>query len=372
MKNKFVFTILLIIQAASLVAQEASALNSTAQKTEMDPGWWLVYGLMLILLLTILVLSNVFLQLYKYILDNRKDLIRNLIILIAFAPISVFAQDTGGMAAGTAKETSVYFKHFYLLLAGLILLIEFCVILVLAYRIKTLIDLISGKTKPEIERVQEIKIPAILEKWNASVAIEKEADILLDHNYDGIRELDNNLPPWWKYGFYLTIIWSMAYLVHFHVIGTGDLSAAEYQSQLDEARIEKENYMKTMKNVVDENHVQMPDEAGILAGSAIFASNCTPCHGNKGEGNAVGPNLTDDYWLHGASLNEVFHSVKYGWPNKGMKAWQNDFSAGQIQQLAGYIKSLHGTNPPNAKEPQGELIKDIAEATKADSSRTGL
>jgi cytochrome c oxidase cbb3-type subunit 3 len=369
MKNIFVLLTLLLLSGASLLAQETATAETAAHKSGTDPNWWLIYGVMLVLLFTILILGNVFLQLYKYILDNRKDLIRNLMILLAVVPLSAIAQDNGSTAVSTAKETSVYFKHFNLLLAGLILFIEFCVVLVLAYRIKTLTDLISGKT--ETETTVEIKIPAFLEKLNASVAIEKEADILLDHDYDGIKELDNNLPPWWKYGFYLTIIWSLAYLIHFHVLRTGDLSAAEYQIQLDEARIAKENYMKTMKNVVDENNVQMPDDAGLLAGSAIFAANCTPCHGSKGEGNAVGPNLTDDYWLHGAGLNDIFRSVKYGWPNKGMKSWQNDFSASQIQQLSGYIKTLRGTNPPNAKEPQGDLIKAVNETTSTDSMQAG-
>lgn len=209
-----------------------------------------------------------------------------------------------------------------------------------------------------------VKRPSIMEKLNNSVAVEKEADIMLDHDYDGIRELDNNLPPWWKYGFYLTIIFSVIYLFRFHVVHTGKLQLAEYDQQLLEAKYEMEAYRKKAANLVDENNATLlTDNASLASGRSIFTTNCVACHGNAGEG-GVGPNLTDDYWLHGADIKDVFRTIKYGYPEKGMKSWKQDLGAKQIHEIASYIKSLSGTNPPNAKEPEGEFVSSSADTLK--------
>lgn len=203
-----------------------------------------------------------------------------------------------------------------------------------------------------------VKRPSLMEKLNDSVAIEKEADIMLDHNYDGIRELDNNLPPWWKYGFYLTIVFAVVYLFHFHVLHTGKLQLAEYQQQLAQAKYDMEVYRKHAANLVDENNATLlTDAASLAAGKATFTANCVACHGNAGEG-GVGPNLTDDYWLHQGGIKDVFKTIKYGYPEKGMKSWEQDLGAKQIHEVASYIKSLHGTHPANPKEPQGDLYRD--------------
>jgi cytochrome c oxidase cbb3-type subunit 3 len=203
-----------------------------------------------------------------------------------------------------------------------------------------------------------IKQPSLIEKLNASVAIEQEEDIMLDHNYDGIRELDNNLPPWWKYGFYLTIVFAVVYLIHFHVSNTGKLQLAEYEDQLAEAKIQHEEFKKKSANLVDENNATvLLDEGSLASGKTIFMDNCAACHGRAGEG-GVGPNLTDDYWLHQGGIKDIFKTIKYGWPEKGMKSWQQDLGAKQIHEISSYIKSLHGTNPANAKEKQGELYKE--------------
>lgn len=362
MKNSIILLSALMLVSHITLAQDTAA--NTAVSTGMDPMWWMLYGIMGILLFAILMLSNVFVRLFKYVLDHQDQFNKTkmMLLLILMFPMIGSAQEA--IPAAAPAETSFYFEHFNLLLAGMVLLLEFVVIFVLAYRINSLINLINNK--PEEETSLQLKLPAFFENLNQSVAIEKEADILLDHNYDGIKELDNNLPPWWKYGFYFTIVYAVVYLFHFHVLGTGQLSQGEYEQQMSEAKAEKEAFMLTMKNKVDENNLTMADEAGILAGSALFTSNCTPCHGAKGEGNAVGPNLTDAYWLHGGGLADVFKSIKYGWPNKGMKAWQSDFSPVQIQQLASYVQSIQGTNPPNAKAPQGDLYQ--ADATLSDSS----
>lgn len=201
-----------------------------------------------------------------------------------------------------------------------------------------------------------------------AVAVEKEEDILLDHDYDGIRELDNSLPPWWKYGFYVTILVGILYLLRFHVFHTGPTPEEEYNAEMKIAAAQIEDYRKKSNDMVDEKTVTMGDAASIERGHKIFSSNCFACHGAKGEG-GVGPNLTDDYWLHGGTINEVFHTIKYGVPEKGMQSWDKTYSPSQIKDLASFVKSLHGTNPPNAKAPQGDLVAETATAKKDSASK---
>ncbi|MES2131201.1 MAG: cbb3-type cytochrome c oxidase N-terminal domain-containing protein [Bacteroidota bacterium] len=224
------------------------------------------------------------------------------------------------------------------------------------------------KTEKRVS-VQVPKTKTILEKLNASVDVEKEQDIMLDHDYDGIKELDNDLPPWWKYGFYLTIIIAVIYLINFHVIGTGDLQTAEYNKAMAQAKLEVEEYMKTAANNVDETNVKQLEGADIESGKQLFIANCAACHGKLAQG-SVGPNLTDDYWLHGGSLPDVFKTIKYGWVDKGMKSWKEDLSPVQIAQISGFIKTLKGSNPPEAKAPQGDLFKEEQPAA-IDSSAVG-
>jgi len=235
-----------------------------------------------------------------------------------------------------------------------------------------LVNSIQLLVKSETETIQETvkekkQEPSFLDQFNASVAIEKEEDIMFDHEYDGIRELDNDLPPWWKYGFYVTIVFAFIYLVHYHVTSTVDLQAKEYDKSVEAARIAKEEYAKKAANNVDENSVSLlTDAAEIEKGKTIFMEMCSACHGRSGEG-GIGPNLTDEYWLHGGSLKNIFSSIKYGWPEKGMKSWQAEYSPVEIQALTTYIKNLRGTNPPNAKEKQGDLYIEEALTTATDS-----
>lgn len=215
--------------------------------------------------------------------------------------------------------------------------------------------------------------PSLLEKLNASVAVEEEESIMMDHDYDGIRELDNDLPPWWKYGFYLTIAVAVVYLFHFHVFHTGKLSIEEYNQQMKDGALEVAEYQKSAVNLVDENSVNwLTDEASISDGKKIYKENCVACHGEFGEGKeGLGPNFTDDYWLHGGSVKDVFRSVKYGWTDKGMKSWQQDLKPSEIQMVVSFLHSIRGTNPPNAREKQGELyLQDGAKPT-ADSAKPG-
>lgn len=195
--------------------------------------------------------------------------------------------------------------------------------------------------------------------FTKAIPVEKEADFLLDHDYDGIKELDNALPPWWKYGFYFTIVVAALYLLRFHVWKTGPDPQQEYDQEMKVAAAQIDEYRKKAGDMVDEKTVTMADATGIADGDKIFHSNCFACHGAMGEG-GVGPNLTDNYWLHGGTINEVFKTIKYGVPEKGMQSWEKTYSPAQIKNLASYIKTLVGTNPPNAKAPQGDLFQETS------------
>lgn len=186
-----------------------------------------------------------------------------------------------------------------------------------------------------------------------AVPIEEEGSIMLDHDYDGIKELDNNLPPWWVYGFYVTIAFSVVYLVYFHMMG-GDLQLDEYNKEMAVAEAEKAAFMETEAIAVDESALEMLTGATELAnGKQVYVNNCQVCHGTAGEG-VVGPNLTDEYWKHGGGITNIYMTIKTGVPDKGMIAWESMLTPIQIQEVSSYIMSLEGTNPPNAKAPEGD------------------
>lgn len=213
------------------------------------------------------------------------------------------------------------------------------------------------------------------DKFNKFKPIQQEATIDLGHNYDGIRELDNRLPPWWLYGFYITILFAAIYLYRYHVAHSAPLPHEQYELDVAAADKAKAEYLKKAANNIDESTVKLlSDATSLAAGKQIFETSCFPCHGKFGEG-LVGPNLTDDYWLHGGSVSDVFKTIKYGYPEKGMKSWKDDFSPVQIAQVVSYIKSLRGTNPPNGKAPQGTLYQEAGgktDSTKKDSTTTAF
>ena len=185
--------------------------------------------------------------------------------------------------------------------------------------------------------------------------IEQEAEIVLDHNYDGIKELDNNLPPWWVYAFYISIIFAIGYMLKYEVFN-GDNQIDELETELAEARIAIEEYKKTAKDLVDFNTVTLLTEASDLkAGKTIFESNCVACHMADG-GGGIGPNLTDKNWILGGDIKHVFKTVSEGGRSgKGMIAWKAQLKPAQIAQVSSYVLSLQGTTPTNPKEPQGDI-----------------
>ncbi|GGK56045.1 c-type cytochrome [Rufibacter glacialis] len=207
--------------------------------------------------------------------------------------------------------------------------------------------------KPQLRHTPMARLVALL-RGDTSTITGTHKDILMeDHTYDGIFEFDNDLPPWWKYMFYATIVFGIGYLLHYHVFQSGNLQIAEYQAEVQQASLL--NPAGSDEGNVNEvtNFQPLTEAPKLEAGKAAFIQNCAACHGQEGQG-TVGPNLTDEFWLHGGDVNAIYKTIKYGVTSKGMVAWQKKLSNDQILEVSSYILSIQGSNPANAKAPQGE------------------
>lgn len=176
--------------------------------------------------------------------------------------------------------------------------------------------------------------------------------LLSGHEYDNIKELDNNLPKWWVWLFIITIVWSVAYVIIFDIAKVAPRQVQEWENEMAAAGPSKASGAAA----IDTNLVALSDQASLDAGRAIWIAQCKVCHLESGQG-LVGPNLTDDFSLHGCKYWEIVRIITVGVPEKGMIAWNAQLSPAQIQQVASYTLSLKGTNPPNPKAPQGEPCK---------------
>ncbi|MEM6628734.1 MAG: cbb3-type cytochrome c oxidase N-terminal domain-containing protein [Bacteroidota bacterium] len=271
----------------------------------------------------------------------------------------LFAQESVGISQDSL--TSLLF----------VLSISFALIcLVLALTIYALIKPKTEKATKEAEvQTRQWSWNKFSERINARVPMEQEAGITLDHNYDGIMELDNRLPPWWLIGFYISIVFGVVYMWVYDINGTWSSTQA-YEEEVAEAEIAKANYLEKLSAQVDESNVVFLTGAAELAeGEKLYQQLCAVCHIADGGGN-IGPNLTDQYWLHGGSITDIFKTIKYGVPEKGMISWQEQLNPKQMQQVASFIKTLQGTTPATPKDPQGELFKEAPEApTTSDTTQ---
>lgn len=220
----------------------------------------------------------------------------------------------------------------------------------------------------EKNKVPEFKwLKNLYKKLTGSKPIEEEGEIILDHNYDGIKELDNSLPPWWLYGFYATIIFGAVYLIRYHVLGA-DNQYTELEKEYAEAERAIEEYKKTAKDLVDFNTVELLTDASDLnKGKQIFETNCVACHMADG-GGGIGPNLTDNYWILGGGIKNVFKTVSEGGRDgKGMVAWKTLLKPSEIAQVSSYLLQFQGTTPAKPKAPEGEIWIDESAPTEVDA-----
>jgi cytochrome c oxidase cbb3-type subunit 3 len=230
--------------------------------------------------------------------------------------------------------------------------------------------LLTEEQKKQLDEAQSIPFTEsafyknILNKLTRTKTIEQESDVMLDHNYDGIRELDNVLPPWWVYLFYGTIIFGAIYLVRYQIMD-GNNQVQEFQTEMQEAKVAVEEYLKTAPDMMSKEKVTLlTDATSLAAGKAIYTANCVACHRPDG-GGQIGPNLTDNYWILGGGIKNVFNTVMEGGRDgKGMVAWKASIKPSDIQKVASYVLSLQGTNPKDAKPTEPEAKEWVEEATK--------
>jgi cytochrome c oxidase cbb3-type subunit 3 len=231
--------------------------------------------------------------------------------------------------------------------------------------------LLTEEQKAKLEEVNTVSITEsqwyknILKALTKSQPIENEGHLLLDHDYDGIKELDNTLPPWWVYLFYGCIVFSAVYLVRYEIMD-GDNQEMELKNEMAQAKIDVAEYMKTAPDQMDETKVVLLTDATSLAeGKTIYTTNCVACHRPDGGGN-IGPNLTDDHWILGGGIKNIYHTVTNGGRDgKGMISWKATLKPTEIQKVSSYIISLQGSNPKDPKAPDGDIWIDPT-VSKAD------
>lgn len=201
----------------------------------------------------------------------------------------------------------------------------------------------------------------------------EEKDLVIEHEYDGIKELDNPVPAWFNGMFYASLAFAVVYLCVYHVFGWGATQEEEYAREMAHAEQVRQEWLAQAANNIDENTVTLDaSPETVAAGMAIFTQNCAACHGGMGEG-GIGPNLADEYWLHGGEVQDVFRVIKYGVLDKGMVPWEQSLTPAQIAEVANYIMSIRGSNPPNAKEPQGEKVKaaELSDTLETEAAAMG-
>jgi cytochrome c oxidase cbb3-type subunit 3 len=375
-KSLLAASTLLVSPLVSIAAETAATTNAGKYNAVLIG----LVCLVLVLVFVIGMLANTLSQLGLVLKEkNRKErnssaTVKSILLLIIASAFSfpAFAAEATEAANEIAAPVSNYIQgipktDFYVIMS--VIAFELVIIFTLAIYVKLLIQVISAKPETAAAAKAIVKKTLFWDRFNKSVTIEKERDILLDHDYDGIQELDNSLPPWWKYGFYLTIVVSFIYIYRFHISHDGPSQHDEFVAAMQKGEEDKAAYLAKAGSNVDENTVTFLSDAGDVAqGKDIFIKACAACHLADG-GGIVGPNLTDPYWLHGGSIKDIFKSIKYGWQDKGMKSWKDDFSPKQLQQIASYVKSLKGTKPATAKAPQGDLYTEGETTPKGDTTQ---
>jgi len=355
--------LLLLMPCASALAKG----GGVAPTNKPDTNWLEIMLIFtaVILLAVIWGLGQSLLIFSRHLTDKQRKAANITILLIGLFGINATAMGQAEETVATMVQTNNYGGlselEFYML-SGVIVL-EVIVILFLALMARRTYRALMGLDEEKVAEVKEAS--RWVEWWNRldqrfftrAIPVEQEADVMLDHDYDGIRELDNALPPWWKYGFYATVVVAFIYIFNFHLFGTGKNPEQEYAAEMEEGRKQEELYKAKTKDLVDENNVTLSDASGIAAGKALYNQSCVACHAADG-GGGIGPNLADNNWIHGGSMNDVYKTIKLGYPEKGMQSWQSVYSPVQMKNLASFVKSLKGAKPANPKEPQGELFAE--------------
>ncbi|HEX5625160.1 MAG TPA: cbb3-type cytochrome c oxidase N-terminal domain-containing protein [Saprospiraceae bacterium] len=351
----------LIFPAAAMAQTAAAPASKMTFPLDADTA---LFAIALTLAVVIIALSGVLRSAIKMhfqskkLGDGMKAIVTGLIVILGFDQLSAQAADTAVAAKPAVK--------FLLSTQGWFMLILIVIEIYTLVLMRRWIRFYTGIEAYDVKIVKQRR--SLWDRLNAFRPLEAEGDIDTGHEYDGIRELDNITPPWFTIAFIGTIIFGAFYLYRYHIAESAPLQVQEFQLAMKKAEQEQLEYLSTQANQIDESSVTLLPEGQYEEGKTIFKAACAVCHGPEGQG-LVGPNMTDDYWIHGGSVKEIFTVIKYGVIDKGMKSWKDDYSPSQIAQLTSYIKSLRGTNPPNQKEPQGVIYKEEAAAPAMDSAK---
>lgn len=370
LSNKKLFLIVFLMMTfTNIFAQDATTTATpVAAEASMwsSPLFWVFVFAIAALLLVIVAMGSVLVGLVNNKITEKFGKGAAVIaIALMFASGSSYAQDATATASTQATGVEALvggLEPNTIIILSVVVFIELFVIIYLYSILQKMLVTLGYKEAKE----SSWSWKSISKRMTNAVPLEKESEVATDHNYDGIIELDNSLPPWWVYMFYGTIIFGFAYVIYFHYLD-GPSQQDEYNKEIELASLKKTEMLKQTAGKVDENTVTLLTEAADIAkGKSSFITKCAACHGQAGEG-GVGPNLTDEYWIHGGSISSIFKTIKYGVQEKGMIAWEAQMQPLEMQQVSSFIMSLKGTNPANAKAPQGDLYK--ADAT-VDSAAT--
>lgn len=326
---------LLVMSMSSLgaFANDGSGISDTSLT-------WILLAMIVAQIAILYVISGVFKSLTgntgiwkKLMTPSNPAMITGMMLLFS---TGAFAQDTSSpFVLDSDLESLLISINAFLLV----------IIIVLLVNIRKITNALRG-TEEEVETEDVFSSFGLTD----AVPIEREEEILLDHDYDGIHELDNNLPPWWLYGFYFTIVIMIGYMYYYLFQVDSHVGHNEYVAEMQIAAEEAE----LRGNSVDESTVVLlTSESDLAEGKKIYDINCVACHLASG-GGSVGPNLTDEFWKHGGGVKNVFRTIKVGVPEKGMISWESQLSPKDMQKVASFVVSLQGTNPADGKAPEGD------------------
>lgn len=362
--------------AFACLSMSMQAQNALAQNAGSNASWWstiptLDWILILIALLLLIPiyyfskLTSIYLKKYLEEFWNRKINTTSIIILATL----VMNQALLAQAAAGTPSSELSILRMLLLI---IIVLEAGVIIFFT-------RIIWKAIYQEEVKTQTVPLAASSENWlsrwwkksNNFIPIDQEKDLDTGHNYDGIRELDNNIPSWFSAAFILCILFAGFYLWQYHFAKIMPLQTEEYELEVQQAEIEHEKYLKTAGSKVDEaNLALLDDKASLDLGKKYFIANCATCHVVDGGGNQ-GPNLTDKNWIYGCDPASIYKTIKYGGKTgAGMQAWKDNFSDQQILELASYVRSLGGSKPANPKAAQGPVCEYTAKVDSAVASVT--
>ncbi|MEI6311922.1 MAG: cbb3-type cytochrome c oxidase N-terminal domain-containing protein [Bacteroidota bacterium] len=283
------------------------------------------------------------------------------ILLLCFLTTVASAQNMATDATASKPDFLSSPKNFLTILLLATIFLEFLFIIYFSWKTtKFLNPETAVEASPEVET--ETTFETFWNKINNFKSKGEEDTIDTGHNYDGIRELDNVTPPWFITAFALSIIFAAVYLYRYHIAESAPLQIEEYNIEMANADAEKAKLNPANEKIITAETVTMLGAADIAKGKMLFTANCVSCHGANAASmpGGVGPNLTDEYWIHGGSIANVFSSITNGWPEKGMISWKSQLSSMQIAQIASYVKSTKGTVKAGGKESQGEIYLETA------------